>query len=429
MKQSVKVEPSQLKNLEREFLAFLQDVSLRDRADKEKPLIYLGRCYGRNCANLQWGIAPLTRARDAAQKLCPNVSGKRISNTLRDLMIKMFEDQTASADADPEMDADLESIVEILDTSNVQQELAEVIELLKSQARSQMVFVPIEGLDLKTSNLTIGAVELHNRHSTSELDNALRSLEERMGRKLTSRWDDLENATCYAKVKVTGDDYFVWDEAVRQVKKAIHILNLYLSSSRHQPYWASIRVARVIVNRTVPTDDSEDDLIGSNHSFPRDGRSFELDWKAKQLMSERGLKELNAHFDPKNNNEIAKRVRRAVTWYGKAVDADSPEEKFVNLAIALESLLIGDEGKGRYVTTGSITQTLRERVAFLLVDDFESRVQMSKMTRDLYGLRSGIVHGGKPIGQQELANMDYLVAQVTVAFLTAIPIMTNRFTP
>lgn len=413
MRQSTEVEPRQLKNLERKFLAFLQDVSLRP--GPKRLHIYGGRTYGRNCAFLGWGDETFSDVIAATRKLCPNISDKRIANVLRDLMVKIFEDQAVSENADPEADADLEAIIEVLDTSNIRQELLEVVQSLRRQERPQVVFVPIEGLTLKKDNLTVGTVVLRCRHQESELDRALRSLEERVGKE-PSIWEDLENATCYAAVEAIGDDDFVRDEAVRRVTEAIHILNLYLSSSRHQTYWASIRIARVIINRTLPADDSERDRIGFRQSFP--GRQpLELDWKTEQRMVEWGLRELNACFQPQNNTKIAKRIRRVVTWYGKAVDADSPEEKFVSLAIALESLLIGHEEKGPYTTTGGITQKLRERVAFLLGDDFDSRMQISKATGDLYGLRSKIVHQGEQIELQELAEMDNLVTQVTLAFL------------
>lgn len=414
-KQDTRTESKQLEALERKFCAFLQDVSLKH--EWEKPHVHINRTYGRNFAFLQWGDETLNNAIAATRRLCPSISDKLITKALRDLMIEIFESQTVSENADPKADADLESIAEILDTSNVKQELVEVILRLRIQARPQIVFVPIEGLHLKTSELAVGSVVLHHRHDKSELDCALRSLEDRIGKQSASSvWADLKDVGCYATMETVGDDHFVRDEALQRTTEAIHILNLYLSSSRHQPHWAKIRIARVIINQTLPTEDSEGGAIGFNQSFPVE-RQLELDWKKERYIIEWGLNELSTCFQPQNENEIAKRIRRAVTWYSKAVDADSPGEKFVNLAIALESLLIGDEGKGPYATTGSIRQTLGERVAFLLGDDFESRTRIEGTTKNLYGLRSAIVHRGKQITQDQLAEMDNLVIQVTLAFL------------
>jgi hypothetical protein len=83
----------------------------------------------------------------------------------------------------------------------------------------------------------------------------------------------------------------------------------------------------------------------------------------------------------------------------------------------LESLLIGNEGKGPYATTGSINQRIGERVAFLLGDDFGSRVHLERTAKELYGLRSAIVHSGESVTQENLTQMDDLVVQVVLAFL------------
>jgi len=144
---------------------------------------------------------------------------------------------------------------------------------------------------------------------------------------------------------------------------------------------------------------------------------LELDPKNKEKILKWGLENINACFQPTNKNEIAKRIRRAVVWYSKGVDAESAEESFVNLAIALETLLIGSEGSGPYSTTGSITQRLRERVAFLLGDDFDNRMEIGRITRDLYGLRSAIIHRGEKVELERLAQMDELVTQVILVFL------------
>lgn len=408
MEQDANIRPKELRGLERKFCAFLEDVSLKRR--HEKPHVYLRRAYGPHCAMLQWGEDSFFEVVAAAQKLCPNISTRQIAKALRDLMVKMFEDQAVREDGTA--DFELESITEILDTSNVDQGALQVVLSLRRLAKPQVVFVPIEGLTLKVRSLPIGSITLHPRSSASELDQALRDIEERIGRDIASLEADLQDATCYARVEVVGDDYFVRDEAIRCTREAIHILNLYLSSSQHQlHHWASIRVARVIINRTLP-----DDQIGFNQSFPVE-RPFELDWNKEQSMLQSGLETISSDFQPQNNSEIAKRTRQAVTWYSKAVDADSPEEKFVNLAIALESLLIGQEGKGPNATTGSINQRIGERVAFLLGDDFESRVYLEKTAKELYGLRSAIVHSGELVTQNELAQMDDLVVRVALAFL------------
>jgi hypothetical protein len=362
-------------------------------------------------------------------------------------MLKIFHEQavredadTVGEDTDAEVNGELETILDILDTSNIGQELLETIRWLRSLAVPQIVYVPIEGLKL-SSSLTIEEVELHPRNERSALDQTLGAVEESQGEVSASYIHKaLRHVNCYATVKSVGNDGFVISEAIQRVKKALHILNLCLSSSLYQPSWAKIQIAGVIINETLPTEDSEGGRIGlyetssSNRPFelsrsklvdvirPIYARSFSAqashphDWVKEQNMIKQSVDRLLTCFQA--SDDIARRIQRAVTWYSKAVDADTPEEKFVNLAIALESLLIGDEGKGPYATTGSIKQNLGERVAFLLEDDFESRQRRFRETKELYHLRSAIVHRGKQMTKEDLARMDKLVKQVTLTFLT-----------
>jgi len=205
----------------------------------------------------------------------------------------------------------------------------------------------------------------------------------------------------------------------------------------HQTDWAKIKIAPIIFNSHSL---SSQRIPGHSFSYPPQ-RSLELtnnellntvgpiydpfysirgpwqrDSKREQEMVKQSLDKLITCFH--SSNEIDQRISRAVTWYSKAVDADSPEEKFVNLAIALESLLIGPEKeKNPYATTGSISQNLGERVAFLLEDDVDRRQQRVADTKKLYGLRSAIVHRGEPITLERLEDMDNLVGRVTLCFL------------
>jgi hypothetical protein len=56
-------------------------------------------------------------------------------------------------------------------------------------------------------------------------------------------------------------------------------------------------------------------------------------------------------------------------------------------------------------------------VAFLLGDDFDGRVHLEKTAKELYRLRSAIVHSGESVTQENLTQMDDLVVQVVLAFL------------
>jgi hypothetical protein len=405
------IQSEQIHGLERKFRDFLKDVSLYRETKKDHE--YMGLVHTKSKATLQWGDTAFREAITATQKLCPNISRRRIGTALRDLMVETVKSQVERGDL--QLGEEIESVADVLDLSKIEGELSKLVQSLNEDAQPQIVLVPVEGLVLNVKSLIIGRVAFYARDpKANELDQALQNLEERKVN-IKSVKEDLHDASCYAKVETVGDDDFARNDAVRQTVEATQILNLYLSSSRHQPHWSAIQIARVIISQTK-TGDIRDAVMGYHQSFPTH-RPLELDRNKMQQMLEWGLEELVACFQPENKSDIAQRIRRAVTWYSRAVDANSPEEKFVNLTTALESLLVGDEGKGPYATTGSISQNIGERAAFLRGDNFENRMRIEKIAKDLYALRSAIVHRGESVPLGELVQMDELVAQATLTFL------------
>ncbi|RME12438.1 MAG: hypothetical protein D6816_00975 [Bacteroidetes bacterium] len=398
-----------------------------------------------NFLSLQWDEKSLDAAVTEAKKLCPNVSGKLIKKTLRQLMVNIFEEQKVNKDPDVQQDEEddqeegiIDSILEVLNVSQIDALLIDVIEWLNNQAIPQTVYVPIEGIEL-SGTITIGDVEFHQNREDSELNQLIDTIEKRDQSNSDAARESIENSQCFAKITIEGDGIFARAEAVRKVQEAIHTINFGLSSTLHQPSWAKVRIAQIIINTNTPTDDPNDVRIGLNLAYPpnralslskysiqenlkpvhrnvlRADPAFVPNWRQEPESLAQVVDQLLACYQ--TNGDIAKRVQRAITWYGKAVDADTHDEQFVNLAIALESLLIGNEGSGPYTTSGSINQNLGERTAFLLHSDFDARYEQLKRTKRLYGHRSAIVHRGESITVEQLKEMDDLVKHVTIAFL------------
>lgn len=396
--------------------------------------------------SLQWEDASLSKAVIEVKRLFPNILDATIRENIRQLMIKVFDDQMVKKEAVSEQEeekgtqdnsnGEIPSILEVLDITQIDTELTRVTEWLRNLAVLQTVYIPITGVELQ-SRLTIGDVEFHPNDEDRELYKLIVALEEKG--ELPDTRETLESAQCFAKVTVIGDGPLARATAVQKIREAIHILNFALSSTFHQPNWAQVQISSIIINKNSPTSDPRDDRLGAHFSYPSN-RVFQLtqhemsnalrpvhrivmraeatgtrNWHQEEALREESLNRLlESH---QNKSEINTRIQRAVTWYSKAVDADTLEEQFVNLAIALESLLIGDEGKGPYATTGSISQNLGERSAFLLERNFESRHEKQKEVKKLYGIRSAIVHRGESVTPTQLKKMDDLVKEVTLAFL------------
>lgn len=90
--------------------------------------------------------------------------------------------------------------------------------------------------------------------------------------------------------------------------------------------------------------------------------------------------------DPSTN--IQSRICRAANWIGQALRNPDIIEGFLWLAVALETLLIAQDG----FISKSITAQIAEFAAFLTEGQIEKRKEINKRVKDLYKKRSAIVH-------------------------------------
>lgn len=86
-------------------------------------------------------------------------------------------------------------------------------------------------------------------------------------------------------------------------------------------------------------------------------------------------------------------ILMAVDWVGKGLRDTDPSRRFMQVMIALESLLQITE-KGQIVSP-SIAHQLSEWAAYLVGVNQAGREQTERKIKELYGIRSAIAHGGK----------------------------------
>ena len=102
-----------------------------------------------------------------------------------------------------------------------------------------------------------------------------------------------------------------------------------------------------------------------------------------------GFANINNLLKKKNRNKFEQTLITAIQWAGRAVVTKRREESFLLYAIALESIILADN------PDIELSYRLRIRIAHLLVEDLDSRKEIYKTVRDLYNLRSKLVHDGK----------------------------------
>jgi Apea-like HEPN len=129
----------------------------------------------------------------------------------------------------------------------------------------------------------------------------------------------------------------------------------------------------------------------------------------RQAAEKRGFARLASLLAARNPTDLQDRVLTAVKWAGRARIESRAEERFLLYAIALETLLLG--GKQDV----ELSYRLAIRGAHLLSgDDLQSRLLTEKQLRDLYALRSKIVHSGAiTVSDTQLATLE-LYARIAI---------------
>lgn len=117
----------------------------------------------------------------------------------------------------------------------------------------------------------------------------------------------------------------------------------------------------------------------------------------------------------RDNEEILDRseylhLRLAIDYYNYGKSSTQPEESLVNWMIALEALYSDPAGELRH--------KLSVRAAWMLGESPQERLEIAKRMRELYDLRSKIVHGGRPrVGDNDIQTIESYVRDSIIRLL------------
>jgi len=116
--------------------------------------------------------------------------------------------------------------------------------------------------------------------------------------------------------------------------------------------------------------------------------------------SESGYDKLWENIDKVNLSKLGKRICTAIEWIGRSLIEKTVQTAFIEASVALESIFTFSE---KTIVTPSILSQISESVALLLGNTTEHRIAIEKQIKQLYSIRSGIVHAG----DKEVAASDY----------------------
>lgn len=120
-------------------------------------------------------------------------------------------------------------------------------------------------------------------------------------------------------------------------------------------------------------------------------------------------------LEKKKRSDVENRIVSAIDWVGKGLREFDKYKGFVQLTFGIEALLGNNDGR---IIQPSILSRISESIAFTLGTDYTSRLKLEKDFKELYAIRSAIVHGGeKSVSTGEFMQLKYMVIKLIWAFI------------
>lgn len=279
-----------------------------------------------------------------------------------------------------------------------------------------------------------GAIEAdHREASTNQRTKAEEMLAEGRLNDLRSReeWEELDQKMLdwvpeyyksykwIAEVKVPAcDDRISRIRAELTVQAALDVLKLF-AFGWHFGGRVHLAVDHGIIDKVTDVVRHEDGHFaitwsrGAHWAFVEDGWFSDVERNAGGYLSA-AAQIIEAYLSPEKPYEIATRWLDALNWYGQAVAERIPSAKIVKYVAALERLTITeqtptDDDRG-------LTYAVTRRAAlFAAGDDNVAREHRRREARDLYELRSKLMHGQtSPVSKEQVVS-DKLQSLMTKA--------------
>lgn len=409
MSSSKKSDSGAKDQLYNEFEAWIKRIAVTAYGEaSHKDYVYV-----LNPFTLSWNDNDVSRLRRLITDVIPKISSQSIDRELENTVKNLFSQVQLNSDIQNNEWSLLPQ--KVLDTGDTSKELQGLLTYLKSSVGKDTFSIPIQGIKFspELQSLTI------NNSVLFPISEETFSKENFRDKNIEEIRKIFEAAGCFLKIfDVEGDPEFRAQQAMIKANEIVDILNFLFASCKQRIQRGYHKIN--IVGQ--PSSNLPQVYISpKSYAWKRLATQFhEINEEVIQQLKEFGAYQVENifHKAQDKNSPILNRIKSAVTWYSSAVNADIPEIQFVSLMTALEILLVGEISKDPNQNSGSISQRLSERVAFLLGNNYQKRLELEKKAKQLYGLRSDIVHGGKKLNDIEsLFELESIVRTIVVVLL------------
>jgi len=319
------------------------------------------------------------------------------------------------------------------DNQLMEQAATDFLDKVEREILDHVIYIPVEGVEANVSqSLQLAQCQLCRNFSDSELIMLVRQSKEKFPEKQDEFLSSFEQAPAFFKVSVSGHFNRAIKKGKEEAELALNVLRLFLGSFYFDVYRRSSDPKRMgligtlhegehshvfCIHADVPI---EKQFPGSSVEFRHYARNpFTLDNRAVEELKKLGLTHINQHLHllaAGNGGEVARRLLRAIEWFGKATTTSSVVESFLMLAISAEALLSdGRTPKETYAKRMAALVTRHGREGFYPFDgrvssEFGKELNSATCTSErfnvvrnrvekLFEYRNDIAHGGKLEGE------------------------------
>ena len=272
------------------------------------------------------------------------------------------------------------------------------VEVFYNQLKSQVthtfsVFREIYGITFETSidPVSLGNYTIYHFQSHKHIIEAKSSVKPRDNRfdfspKYLIEWK--ADAKHYKKAIEIADSYFEKFELILHYiigrpnsKYEVKIFNYQGRNNRDAIVFSDGGLAT-----SSTSHGASKELPIDNHSFTNENLGYKFIWKMA---------------DTNSLNQFQKRILLAIEWIGQSIREPLPQSAFLKAAIALEIIFTYNE---KTIINASILSQISEGTALILGKSVDERLEIETEVKNLYGLRSAIVH----TGNKDISRSDHL---------------------
>lgn len=283
-----------------------------------------------------------------------------------------------------------------------------IITIVKSVPRRYFIFFPLSRIDIGGSDIQISeSISIVCFGDEDDVPGG----EQGVGLLPYARIKKLSKKTTYIRIDVEGyaepsmSDISVM-QCLSMFKQITHlgILGKVFKEGYDYPTWGLLGGGQKYDVHAILIDhDCKDKIYGStllsrdvgsfvskielNQDNPPYATAIKLTAKGIQTYIESSFGLYNKILDAKFSSEEITAIRTAIEWAFDSNANDNDTVAFIQVCVGLESLLGENAGQE------SLTDTLADRCAYLLGNNHRARKNIKKNFKELYRLRSKVVHG------------------------------------